>query len=201
MENKLGSMYELTKSFETALEMVDEDWVFTDEAIQLIAQAEMDITQKTENIFKVMRFLQSQVDMMKGEKKYIWTKQKYVENNIERIRKLLALWLDTIAPETDKKWKKSQKIKTNKGSVYYTFKENFEYDVEQIPEKYRIKKKKIKMNDNFSFEKLLEMKYEWVEETEYEEIDYELLKFDFERDEVKPGGIIKQETKTLNVRK
>ena len=57
------------------------------------------------------------------------------------------------------------------------------------------------MNDNFSFEKLLEMKYEWVEETEYEEIDYELLKFDFERDEVKPGGIIKQETKTLNVRK
>ena len=215
MTEKLESMYQLTKTFEQALTMVDEDWVLTEEAIELISKSEMDITQKTENIFKITRYLQAQVDMMKEEKKYIWTKQKYVENNIERIRKLFALWLDTVPVEVDKKWKKSQKIKTNKGSVYYTFKENYEYNTEEIPEKYKLKKKKIRLADNFTIEKLQKAAPELVEEIEYEEIDYELLKFDYERaiknedgwdfqdqEEAEvPKWIIQVESKTLNVRK
>lgn len=197
----LSSMYSLTKEFEQAMVNVDEDWVFTDEAIEMIHQAKMDITQKSENIFKVLRYLNGMVDMMKEEKKYIWSKQKVTENNIERIRGLLAMWLDTITPEVDKKGKKTQKIKTLKGSVYYTFKDNFEYDVEKIPEKYRIKKTKLRFAEDFTLEKLQELDPKMVEEVAYEEIDYDLLKFDYDRDETKPEGITKTESKTLNVRK
>lgn len=178
---KLDCMYKLAWNLENALTMVDEDWVLTDEAIALISEAKMDITQKTENIFKFFRFLESQVTIMKDEKKYIDKKKKTIENNIEKIRKLMQMWLDTVWVETDKKWKKTQKIKTLKWSVYYTFKENVSFDSEEIEEKYINKKIKLSFSDDFTLELLLEKCPELVEKTEIEETDFELLRFDYDR--------------------
>jgi hypothetical protein len=58
---KLDCMYKLTKVFQEAIEMTDSDGVLTEEALILMSEAKMDITQKTENIFKVLRFLESQI--------------------------------------------------------------------------------------------------------------------------------------------
>jgi len=205
METKLDSMYQLAKTFETALNLVDEDWVLTDEALTIITKTEMDITQKTENIFKVLRFLESQVEMMTEEKNYINWKQRVVKNNIERIRKLLSLWLDTIWASMDKEWKKSQSIKTLKWTVFYKFSENVEYKKEEIAPEYIIKKTKLRMSESFNFERIKEIAPEMVEEVEIEEIDYEKLRFDYDRAKRDwkelPKWIIITEDKSLNVRK
>jgi hypothetical protein len=170
-----------------------------------MSEAKMDITQKTENIFKVLRFLESQIWIMKDEKKYIDWRKKSIENNIERIRKLMQMWLDTVWTETDKKGKKTQKVKTLKGSIYYIFKENVSYNNDEIDKSYIIKKKKIVMTDEFSLEKLLEMKYKWVKEVGCDEIDYEKLRFDYDRaiknNDEAPKWITIWEDKTLCIRK
>ncbi len=210
-ENKLWSMYELTKTFENAISMVDEDWCLTDEAVALISWAKMDITQKTENIFKVIRFMTAQVEMMTAEKSYINWKQNTVKKNIAKIRELMALWLDTVWAETDKKWKKTQKIKTLKWTIFYKFSENVEYNNEEIEEKYVIKKEKLKFADGFSLEELQKVAPKMVEVVKFTEIDHEQLKFDYER-AVKnnedstnkkvelPKWITIKEEKTLSVR-
>jgi len=212
MTNKIDCMYKLVKTFETAITMVDENWEITPEWIELINKSEMDITQKTENIFKIYRMYESQIELMKDEKAYINKKQNILKKNIEKLRELISMWLDTIMPEVDKKWKKTQSIKTLKWTAFYSFKEEIEYKKEEIEEKYIIKKTKIRLSDNFSIEKLKEIAPEMVEEVEYEEIDYELLKFDYERaisnnsnnenqEILPPKWIYKEEQKTLSIRK
>lgn len=178
---KLDCMYKLAKNFEDALEMVDEDWVLTDEALAFISEAKMDITQKTENIFKILRFFEWQVEMMTAEKNYINSKQKFRKNDIERIKKLLKMGLDTVSVEEDKKGKKTQKIKTLKWSAYYTFKESVSYDSEKIDKSYLLKKKKLKFSDTFTLEALQKVAPEMVEEVETEVVDYEKLRFDYDR--------------------
>lgn len=202
---KLDCMYKLAKSFESALSMVDEDGVLTEEAIDLISKSEIDITQKTENIFKVVRFLESQVKLMTEEKSYINWKQNIIKKNIEKVRGLMKLWLDTIWVEVDKNWKKAQKIKTLKWTAFYSFKEKVEYKKEEIDKSYVIKKTKLKPSEDFTLEKLQELAPELVEVVEYEEIDYEKLEFDYKRamknGEDLPEWIDIIEEKTLSLRK
>lgn len=210
MENKIGSMYELTKTFQEAIEMTDSDGVLTDKALALISESKMDITQKTENIFKVKSFLEWQIEMMTNEKSYINWKQKVHKNNVERIKKLIQMWLDTVWIETDKKGKKIQKIKTLKWSAYYTFTEDVKYNDEEIASKYKKIVKKPRFSDNFTLELLAEKCPELVEIQDIEEIDYELLKFDYERAlknewdewfEIPPRWITIEETKKFCTRK
>ncbi len=150
---KLDSMYKLTKTFENAITMVDEDWVLTDEALELMYKTEMNITQKTESIFWVLRTLEARVDMMKEEKSYINSKQNILKKNIEKLKEVIKLWLDTIPVELDKKGKKTQKIKTDRWTAFYKFSDNFQYNTEEIEDKYRVKKKKLQISDNFDLEK------------------------------------------------
>ena len=205
METKLDCMYKLTKNFEDALKIVDEDWVLTKEAVELIAWAKMEITQKTENIFKLIRTWESQIDAMKDEKSYINSKQNSLKKNVAKLRELIELWLDTVWAKVDKKWKKTQSIKTNKWTAFYKFQEKVEFDKEKIDKSYIEKKKKLNFSDDFTMEKLQEVAPELVEEVEYEEIDYEKLEFDYRRAKKKwedlPEWIDIIENKTLSLRK
>lgn len=198
---KLDSMYKLSKQYETALSMVDEDWVLTDEALELLNSSKLDIVKKSESIFWVIRNIEARIENMKNEKEYINWKQNILKKNVEKLKDLVRMWLDTIWVEVDKNWKKSQKIKTDKWSCYYTFKEEVIYNDEEIEDKYKVKKQSLKLK--FTLEEIKEKYPELIEIEEIETFDYELLKFDYDRSEAeweKPKGIKVWEIKTLNIR-
>lgn len=198
---KLDSMYKLSEQYETALSMVDEDWVLTDEALELLNSSKLDIVKKSESIFWVIRNLEARIENMKNEKEYINWKQNILKKNVEKLKDLVRMWLDTIWVEVDKNWKKSQKIKTDKWSCYYTFKKEVIYNDEEIEDKYKVKKQSLKLK--FTLEEIKEKYPELIEIEEIETFDYELLKFDYDRAEAeweKPKGIKVWEIKTLNIR-
>ena len=199
---KLDSMYNLSKEYETALSMVDEDWVLTDEALELLNSSKLDIIKKSENIFWVIRSLEAREINLKNEKQYLNSKQNILKNNIEKLRQLVSMWLDTIWATIDDKWKKTQKITTDKWTCYYIFKEEVKYNESEIEEKYRVKKTKLRMSDKFDLEKLKEIAPDMVEMVEFEEIDYDLLKFDYTRAEEwnKPKWVQILENKTLTIK-
>lgn len=199
MTKELDSMYELTETYKQALSLVDDDWVLTDEAIELLHSSELDIVKKSEAIFWVLRNMEAKVKMYTDEKEYLNKRQKSIKNNIEKLRELVKMWLDTIWLQFDKNGKKSQKLTTDKGSCYYTFKENVIYNDDEIDDKYKVTKKEYKLV--LSLEELAQKYPELVEVTEKETFDYELLKFDYDRVEwEKPKGIVVEEIKTLTIK-
>ena len=196
---KLDSMYQLSKQYEDALLLVDDDWVLTDEALKLLHSSELDIKKKSENIFWVIRNLDQRITNMTEEKAYINKKQNVLKKNMEKLRDLIKMWLDTIWVEVDKKWKKSQKISTDKWSCFYKFSENVTYKDEEIDDKYKKTIQNLKLK--LSLEEI-KLKYpELIEIEEIETFDYELLKFDYDRAETeKPKWIIVEEIKILTIK-
>lgn len=116
------NLYEITKQYQEAVNMVDEDWVITDEGLEIISQSELSLKDKTQNICHIINEFENKSDVIKKEIERLNNFQKTINNNNNRLRKYLQLnmensWITKI--ETD-----LYKISFRKSEVVEIYDEN-----------------------------------------------------------------------------
>lgn len=81
----MSTLYELTKDYQALLEMM-EDTEDAQVVIDTLEGIEGEIEIKADGYAKVMRQLEGEVDMLKGEIERLTGRKKTIENNIQRMK-------------------------------------------------------------------------------------------------------------------
>lgn len=98
------NLYEVVKTIQEVLEMVDDDWVLLPEFEQLLDKLQMDKEEKFENIWKLIKNLESDVNAIKIEKQRLSSKQSIYENKIERLKWYIKFVMQKSNNKTYKAW-------------------------------------------------------------------------------------------------
>lgn len=112
----MTNLYEITQSYKQALSLVDEDWVITDEWLELLQESGLELKEKSMNICKVLQNFDSNIDAIKEEEKRLKKLRLSYEKNHERLKSWLShnlqdAWLTTIDVWIFKLWlRKSESV-------------------------------------------------------------------------------------------
>ena len=110
------NLYDITSQYTTALSMVDEDWVITDEGLALLDKAELDIKDKAKNISHELFNRNYNNENISKEIKRLQTLKKVNTDNINKLKDNLQIslktaWIDKLDLWTFKiSYRKSQQV-------------------------------------------------------------------------------------------
>ena len=148
MELKL---YEAPQLMEQIVNLVDEDWCLTDEAIQKLDELELAIEEKAKGIWFITRRLDWYTDIIDAEIKRLQNLKKSYKSNVDRLKDYLGINLHKL-------WK--DKVETD--LFKFSFRESKSVDVideEKIPKDYMKEEVKISVDKI----KILKELKEWKE--------------------------------------
>jgi len=92
-------LYEAPKELEIISNMVDEDWVLTDEAIEKLNELEIAVEDKAKWIAMITRKFESFETSIDDEIKRLQTLKKSYKSNKERLKKYLAYNLEQLGKD------------------------------------------------------------------------------------------------------
>lgn len=90
LNNKNMNLYEISKDIKQASEMVDEDWVITEEWLTLYDQSDLSLKDKAQNIAFVIQELWNKKDAIKKEAERLNWLLKSINKNEEKLKDYLS---------------------------------------------------------------------------------------------------------------
>ncbi len=100
----MANLYEISKALEEVYLMVDEDWVFLPEVEEKLQELQMTEIEKFENLWKLLRNIQSDIEAFRSEVKRLSEIARVLENKENRIRNWLKFVLESKNSKTVKAW-------------------------------------------------------------------------------------------------
>jgi len=110
------NLYEISQDIKQASEMLDEDWVLTEEWLALLDQSELSLKDKAQNIAFVNQELSNKKDAIKKEVERLNWLLKSINKNEEKLKGYLSsnlqeLWITKLETELFKiSFRKSESI-------------------------------------------------------------------------------------------
>lgn len=92
-------LYKIAESIRTAMMMVDEDWVISDEGLSIIENSNLDLQEKWENISKVLLSMDGDISSIDNEIKRLHRKKKTLSNSKERLKSYLVKTMEDLSIE------------------------------------------------------------------------------------------------------
>jgi len=137
-------LYEIAQEYTQALNMVDEDWVFTEQGLALIEKSELSIKDKATNISNVLKEFEWVEFTIDKEIERLKTRKKAIKTNSDKLKNYLSytlqdLWLPELITSLNKfTFRKSESIEIeNEDSIP---KEYIKETIKTAPDKTALKK-------------------------------------------------------------
>lgn len=109
-------LYEITKNYENALNMVDSDWVLSDEALQILDNMDISIKDKSNWICKVLQNIEWSISSIDNEIERLNKLKKSYKSNKDRLKEYIKfnlekMWIEKIDTDLFKiSFRKSESV-------------------------------------------------------------------------------------------
>lgn len=110
------NLLEIKKDYLSAIEMVDEDWVITEQGLDLLNKSELSLKEKSVNIAKIITLFDNNVEAIKKEKDRLNKLEKSYKTNKDKIKEWLSynlqdVWIEKLETELYKiSFRKSKQV-------------------------------------------------------------------------------------------
>jgi len=100
----MTNLLKIRKEYLNAIEMVDEDWVITEEWLELINKSELSIKEKSVNIAKLIWMFDNNLEAIKKEKDRLSKIEKSYKSNKQKVKDWLSYnlqetWIEKLDTE------------------------------------------------------------------------------------------------------